>query len=83
LSDPRSIADVIVTFIFHAEHDVIVTGEWCHEVFAEYALNVHEGASYVDTNTAEGKHAMLQQGGFTGRGVQYYLGFHHAQDSCR
>lgn len=38
--------------------DLVVTGEWCHEVLAEYT-QLHSG-----------------------RGLQYYLGFHHSDDSC-
>jgi len=41
-----------------ADIDLVVTGEWCHEVLAEYT-QLHSG-----------------------RGLQYYLGFHHADDSC-
>lgn len=44
-----------------ADIDLVVTGEWCHEVLAEYT-QLHREHS--------------------GRGLQYYLGFHHADDFC-
>lgn len=44
-----------------ADIDLVVTGEWCHEVLAEYTQSHRE---------------------HSGRGLQYYLGFHHADDSC-
>ncbi len=52
-----------------SDDTIAITGEWCHEVMDDY-LNMPEG--YV-------KYPYQ----FRGRGVQYYLGFHHGRDSCR
>lgn len=63
------------------ESSLIITGEWCHEVFAEYALNTDASAVPVSPDQVDRK--TIEQVGFKGRGVQYYLGFHHGPDSCR
>lgn len=67
-----------LTFI---ESSLIITGEWCHEVFAEYALNTD--ATVVPVSPDQVDRKTIEQVGFKGRGVQYYLGFHHGPDSCR
>eukprot|EP01038_Epipyxis_sp_PR26KG_P008992 gene8992-12130_t len=57
------------------DYQIVVTGEWCHEVLHEYMYmypsepdNYSESKLNVD---------------FKGRGIQYYLGFHHSRDYCR
>jgi hypothetical protein len=48
---------------------IVITGEWCHEVFASY---------YSPTNTS----ANNNTSSYLGRGLQYFLGFHHGNDHC-
>lgn len=67
-------------FLLYADRNLIITGEWCHEVFAEYVLNPSENHPHA---VVEDLDKPTQIPGFNGRGVQYYLGFHHARDSCR
>lgn len=31
----------------------------------------------------QSKQSIMKDGSFLGRGIQYYLGFHHMRDSCR
>lgn len=50
-------------------------------MFAEYALNPDPNAPVVSPDEVDRK--TIEEAGFKGRGVQYYLGFHHGQDSCR
>jgi hypothetical protein len=69
-----------VHIIHTLDDQVVITGEWCHEVLDEYVLHPfddifsdsHGRTTFIDTYSSH-----------NGRGIQYYLGFHHAPDSCR
>ena len=79
--------------MFVADNQLIITGEWCHEVLAEYVLNPTPTAATATAtqpvdqsavaSAAETGAADESEYVFQGRGVQYYLGYHHGQDSCR
>lgn len=56
-------------------NQVVITGEWCREVLDEY-MNPSDEASTLVDGTAPPKTEFL------GRGLQYYLGFHHNDDAC-
>lgn len=61
------------------DRDVIITGEWCNAVMADFHIyptvsTIGMGAGAAD---ASSKHHL-----FRGRGLQYYLGFHHSSSSC-
>lgn len=54
--------------LYPRDSDIAITGEWCQEVMNEYL---------VDPFPENEKKF------FYGRGIQYYLGFHHARHYCR
>ncbi len=61
------IVNNMILYVYHAANQIVVTGEWCHEVLHEYLSN--------DTSSYSSE--------FDGRGIQFYLGFHHGEDTCR
>lgn len=56
-----------------AARDVVLTGEWCGAVMADYFSSPASSSSS----------SSLLLPSYDGRGVQYHLGFHHSKTHCR
>lgn len=63
------------------DSDIAITGEWCQPVLDEY-LRHSEFAGDVALEV-ESLSDIFEPRKFYGRGVQYFLGFHHGRDECR
>jgi len=63
------------SFFVTTDRDVIITGEWCGAVMADFRLFPSEA-------TAAGAPGDSLRHLFRGRGLQYYLGFHHSSSTC-
>jgi hypothetical protein len=72
-----------------SDDTIAITGEWCHEVMDDYlnALSAPRRRGNSEGNGVSPYHYHLPYAKypyqFRGRGVQYYLGFHHGRDACR
>ena len=76
---------------------IAITGEWCSEVLNSYISpsknqkdqiqteigRQHENKSQNQKECTSIEPTIMKDSAFLGRGLQYYLGFHHARDSCR
>eukprot|EP01033_Poteriospumella_lacustris_P008822 gene8822-6353_t len=70
------------------DRDVVITGEWCEPVLREYLhYPPPQQPPSPSPSPSPPLHpatdATTEHRQFHGRGIQYFLGFHHGRDECR